>query len=239
MTPFFRTRLERMVLFLRIYKRRGYEGWEEASLEAAELLDKGSWLAKCLREWCRAFADDGTLPTRRQNMEPRTSKLEDEGVAERIRLFLQQHKYASAKAIAQHLSTSEPTIIIHERTVERWLHDLGFSWRDEPKGLYKDGHEREDVVEYRQNVFLPAWRRLRDNLTVFSDDRCIGSEPIGQSLIVVWFHDETTFYANDRRTLRWVGADEEPRPYPKGEGPSLMIADFVSADYGWLRSPDG
>lgn len=28
-------------------------------------------------------------------------------------------------------------------------------------------------------------------------------------------------------------------PHAKGEGVSLMIADFVSADYGWLASPDG
>ena len=27
--------------------------------------------------------------------------------------------------------------------------------------------------------------------------------------------------------------------YAKGEGPSLMVADMVSPDYGWLRSPDG
>jgi hypothetical protein len=28
-------------------------------------------------------------------------------------------------------------------------------------------------------------------------------------------------------------------PYAKGEGASLMVVDFVSADYGWLQSPDG
>jgi hypothetical protein len=28
-------------------------------------------------------------------------------------------------------------------------------------------------------------------------------------------------------------------PYAKGEGASQMVSDFVSADYGWLRSPDG
>jgi hypothetical protein len=28
-------------------------------------------------------------------------------------------------------------------------------------------------------------------------------------------------------------------PYAKGEGASLMVADFVSADHGWLQSPDG
>jgi hypothetical protein len=29
------------------------------------------------------------------------------------------------------------------------------------------------------------------------------------------------------------------KPYAKDEGTSLMVADLVFADYGWLRSPDG
>lgn len=56
---------------------------------------------------------------------------------------------------------------------------------------------------------------------------------------VVWFHDESTFYANDRRKTRWCHKEETAVPYTKGEGASQMVADFVSADYGWLRSPDG
>jgi hypothetical protein len=28
-------------------------------------------------------------------------------------------------------------------------------------------------------------------------------------------------------------------PYAKGEGASQMVADMVSAEYGWLCSPDG
>jgi hypothetical protein len=32
---------------------------------------------------------------------------------------------------------------------------------------------------------------------------------------------------------------ETAKPYAKGEGHSLMVADFVSADHGWLCSPDG
>lgn len=55
----------------------------------------------------------------------------------------------------------------------------------------------------------------------------------------MWWHDESTFYANDRRKTRWVHESETAVPYAKGEGPSQMIADLVSADYGWLRSPDG
>lgn len=56
---------------------------------------------------------------------------------------------------------------------------------------------------------------------------------------VFWFHNESTFYANDRREVFWVHGSEEPIPKTKGEGATLMVADFVSADYGWLISPDG
>ncbi|CUA68743.1 hypothetical protein RSOLAG22IIIB_13833 [Rhizoctonia solani] len=58
----------------------------------------------------------------------------------------------------------------------------------------------------------------------------------GERVVVVWFHDESTFYAHDRRLTRWVHKSETAGIYKKGEGLSLMVADFVSADYGWLRS---
>ena len=32
---------------------------------------------------------------------------------------------------------------------------------------------------------------------------------------------------------------EDAVPYTKGEGALQMVADFVSADHGWLRSPNG
>lgn len=55
----------------------------------------------------------------------------------------------------------------------------------------------------------------------------------------MWFHDESTFYANDQQKLRWVHQSEKAVPQPKGEGTSLMVADFISADYGWLQSANG
>lgn len=57
--------------------------------------------------------------------------------------------------------------------------------------------------------------------------------------VIVWFHDESVFYAHDRRKKGWHHKDASPKPYAKGEGASLMIADFISADFGWLTSPDG
>jgi hypothetical protein len=41
-----------------------------------------------------------------------------------------------------------------------------------------------------------------------------------------------TFYANNRCKQCWVHKDEQAVPWAKGEGASLMMADFVSADYG-------
>jgi hypothetical protein len=39
-------------------------------------------------------------------------------------------------------------------TVYLWLPRLGFYRHKTKKGLYVDGHEREDVIKYRQKVFL-------------------------------------------------------------------------------------
>jgi hypothetical protein len=39
---------------------------------------------------------------------------------------------------------------------------------------------------------------------------------------------------NDQRKRCWVHKLEMAVPQAKGEGASLMVADFVSADYGWL-----
>ena len=39
---------------------------------------------------------------------------------------------------------------IQERTGIKWLHRLGFCPQSYKKGIYIDGHERSDVVEYRK-----------------------------------------------------------------------------------------
>jgi hypothetical protein len=46
------------------------------------------------------------------------------------------------------------------RTARRWLLRLGWRLTTLRKGVYMDGHERPDVVEYREKVFLPAMERF-------------------------------------------------------------------------------
>jgi len=118
---------------------------------------------------------------------------------------------------------------------------MGMRWRKTPKGQYVDGHERPDIVDYRQKTYIP--RRFSSTLL----SRTWTEETIGNHVIpspscqhtVYWHHDETTYTQNNRHQVQWVPEDKKPVPQPKGEGPSLMVADFVSVDYGWLRSPDG
>jgi hypothetical protein len=46
---------------------------------------------------------------------------------------------------------------ISEVTARRWLIKLGYSLKEACKGMYFDGHERDDVVKYRAkflNSFL-------------------------------------------------------------------------------------
>ncbi|EJF65542.1 hypothetical protein DICSQDRAFT_51379, partial [Dichomitus squalens LYAD-421 SS1] len=97
---------------------------------------------------------------------------------------------------------------------------------------------------YRQSKFLPAiadydysarqWNRDGTEVPIPED-----SPRPHNRRVVYWHHDESVFYAHDRRTQRWVHKSEKAVPRVKGEGASLMVADFVSAEYGWLRSPDG
>ena len=120
----------------------------------------------------------------------------------------------------------------------RYLQALGYRYQSTPKGQYVDGHEREDVVTYHKEIFLPKWKEFMDRMTTWDRD-LKEILPSGGKRVIVWFHDELVFYAHDRRKKGWYHKDASAKPYAKGEGVSLMVADFVSADFGWLTSPDG
>lgn len=54
---------------------------------------------------------------------------------------------------------------ISESTARRWLTKLGYELKEVKKGIYIDGHEREDVVTYR-NKFLSDFGKNERYLTV-------------------------------------------------------------------------
>ena len=71
--------------------------------------------------------------------------------------------YIAARDVVQFLSAPEMKSClgldkpVSVRTVQHWLHIMGYNWQNEKKGQYSDGHECKDVVDYHQRVFLPAF----------------------------------------------------------------------------------
>ncbi|CAG8846338.1 6718_t:CDS:2, partial [Racocetra persica] len=49
------------------------------------------------------------------------------------------------------------------------LRKLGWECKEWRKDIYIDGHEQEDVVQYRQTVFLPMIEELNSVLLEYDD----------------------------------------------------------------------
>jgi hypothetical protein len=257
LNPLTQRRLEWMKAFLWAYvdSEHGKE-WIDASLHTARTFQKGPYLARNLREWSRLYINNRKeIPANPYRSWNTSLLFRHEDLSTEIKMHLQSiGKYIRAQDIVDYLD--RPTVkerlklkkTISLATAQRWMHKMGYRWTKQPSGQFVDGHERDDVVAYRQNIFLPAMAELDPKMRAWKNgveeeekpwpnDIEDGTRPF-QELTVMWHHDESTFYANDRRQVRWVHEDEKAVPRAKGEGASLMVSDFVSADYGWLRAPD-
>jgi len=239
-----KSRLVDMQSVLRSYVRHGR--WMDASEEIAFARGRGPYYGRTLRHWIKSFiVDPSIVPTDAWGTRNISRLDTKQDLHEELREHLQSvGKYVRAQDIVDYLSRPEvkakygPSISL--KTAQRWMESLGYVWANTPTGCYIDGHERDDVVKYRQNIFLPAWFAKEPHLRVWTDKNIADPvDPSSPGKDVFWYHDESVAYAHDRRERRWVPYDETAVPRPKGEGHSLMVADFVSADYGWLQSPDG
>jgi hypothetical protein len=59
-----------------------------------------------------------------------------------------------------HLIEKPPTL----QTTQNWMHVLGYRWKLELQGMFADGHERQDVVNCRQNVFILRFLDLEQRM---------------------------------------------------------------------------
>ena len=76
------------------------------------------------------------------------------------------------------------------------------------KGVYMDGHERPDIVKYRDDVFLPLmalyeqcmvqWKPEGDGLVYIEPD--LGPN---KKRIIAIFQDESCFHVNDNKQTSW------------------------------------
>ena len=131
---------------------------------------------------------------------------------------------------------------ISESTARRWLSGLGWRYGKLKSGMYIDGHERDDVVEYRQG-FVARWKENERRFHQWDNDGNELPRPkgflvpgaIGRFRLILVTHDESVFYQNDERKTAWAHKSDKAVPRPKGDGQSIMVSDFLTSDWGRLR----
>lgn len=113
------------------------------------------------------------------------------------------------------------------------MHELGFQVLTAKKGAFVDGHEREDVVQYRKKFlrrmvslgFLNSANAPTEEArsALPSDLECPPQSVIEKT--VVFFHDESTFQCNDDQTTFW-GMEGTYLIKPKHKGSGIIVSVF-------------
>ena len=99
-------------------------------------------------------------------------------------------------------------------TAWNWMHRQGFQYQTYKKAIYYDGHERPDVVDYWQNVFLPTMALHHHRLVEYEVGN-LNKEvqkllPPETKKLVLLAHDESTMQANDGEKAGWGPKEEQP-----------------------------
>ena len=126
---------------------------------------------------------------------------------------------------------------ITPRTASTWLHAIGFRPTPYCKGVYVDGHECQDVIEYR-NMYLGKIEILESTHQppppcedgIVEED--IGN-PTAQQKLVPIYHVELSFHANEGPSWQWA-EEGKLAIRPKSAGRGLMVSDFITEHDGFL-----
>ncbi|KAJ7720590.1 hypothetical protein DFH07DRAFT_712612, partial [Mycena maculata] len=259
--PFTRSRIEGIQSLLALYTHPSsstHGQWKKAAMNAAITLRRGNYCARVLRRLARQYIADRTVLPENPYGNWNETLLINEDLCNELMEYLQllgstkdeNGRESGITAAKVQAWLARPDIMqkygytktISLATAKCYLHALGFHFTSLTKGQYVDGHERADVRADRDKVYIPKLSDFRTRMRVFDKDgNDITVEVEGMvasgKRVVIWYHDESIFYAHDRHRKSWRHKDASIKPHKKGEGVSLMVADFVSADFGWLVGP--
>ena len=216
----------------------------EASNLVAELSNKGPYYARILRESTKTFITDGTISPRHNR--PRVKSLLENGDVDfAVTEYLKEHKFsATPNNLKAHLEKKVFPILnipgkktIHEGTARKWMKKKNWSYGIRKKGIYVDGHERDDVVAYRER-FLKDMAILEESMIMYHDDTLeplqnLAIESGKQRQYILVTHDESCFHANDGGTYGWAPKGEQPLR-KKGPGMGIMVSEFLLDTVGRL-----
>lgn len=164
-----RDRVIEIIALLNLYtdKKIKYT-WIGASEVIATTQGRGINHAQHIREWAMGFLKWGDLPFHQFNWK-RPTLLDDEDITGEIKFRMMEKAgkgflkaedvveiVASPAVQAVFAQKGIAKVLISVKTALRWLNKLGWTYRKLKNGMYLDGYERSDVVEYRK-CFVECW----------------------------------------------------------------------------------
>lgn len=223
----------------------------KASLNIAEVIfskfGKSNYKAVAIRNWAKYYLQHNELKPFICGKHPKTQTIiTDPGTQEFLRLELRAMPmlHRTPFAFMLHLNNNLLQTIpnaptkVSQSTARRWMQFLGFNAVANGKNYYVDGHEREDVVQYREGYFLPAMEKYErrmpfwtgENMDVYNHPQ--GIFPCEQVCINI-VHDECIVYSNDATRIVWQeNGRKELRP--KSNGRSQHVSGFCCACHGFI-----
>ena len=239
------------VIAMEHFKSRMHLNVKDAATEA------GCIIGKTVRRYRNEFfQNEGHFAIRLQGKYERHCVQHDEAFNHKAAEWVREHAFVKGEPNmtaqsfcdwvnntllpSSHLQPNFPRCI-SLRTAVRWLHHLGFKPVSHKKGVYIDGHEREDVVSHRK-ALLKTLANLRESHRPppqCSDEppRIRREEDDGKKELVVLYHDESIFNTNEGQTWMW-GEEDRPAILPKTKGSGIMVSDFVEEHGGYLQLTD-
>lgn len=176
----------------------------------------GMWFARRVRALACHYQTFEQLPQeKRGGRREARSFLHDESVQSHCRTWLSN--VPTGQVTPHELQHAIEAIIFPElgivpkqpislRMAQRWLIKLGWCRTVIRKGVYMDGHEREDVVKYCNKIYLPKMLAFERRMVKFEGPDLVRVEPTlepGERHIKPYYHDECCFHVNDNIQSAW------------------------------------
>jgi hypothetical protein len=181
-----------------------YRKWGASALQSVVSLGGGRYCAHQLAKLCHAYIDDRLVLPVNPYGNWNETMLVDEDFVNDVNEYLQTvGKQISAGHLMHYMQRTDVkekhsiTRDITERTACRYLFILGYQWKGAKKGQFVDGHKRDDVVYYRDTIFLLQLRKYQEHTRKWDRDNMPEFGPLPGRRVIIWYHDETIFYAHD------------------------------------------
>ena len=187
--------------------------------QEAMLNNKDSYRAQCIRQWARDYLCNEQLPEFHQGQHIKTTTvITQEGVKAQFTAYLRQLSDfdRTPERFMQELNSNLLKTIPNApnsvclKTAKTWMHYLGFHPTRLTKGYFTDDHNRPDVTQYRDDVFLKImadYEKLMAIYIVNNEGETVEQLPVlkeGEKRIVMITHDESTFYSNECKQMVWM-----------------------------------